>query len=82
MSEDDYDVRYRGRDAPEFGDYVFEIWLGPRKVAEVRHDFRGEDCQIVTQEGWEYCDYPFEGARPWRVSEAGRALLDRIAAKR
>jgi hypothetical protein len=81
MSED-YEVRYLGRSEEKFGDYLFEIWSGPDRIAEFRHDFRGEEGAIRAGGDWVWCDYPFEGVRPWRVSESGRRTLAALRAGR
>ena len=78
----DYEVRYLGRSEPEFGDYLYEIWSGSVRIAEFRHDFRGEDCAIRAGGDWLWCDYPFEGVPPSRVSESGRRTLAALGADR
>ena len=73
-----FEVRYLGRDAEEFGDYLYEIWRGGERVAEFRHDFRGEEARIRTSGDWIWCDYPFEGVPPDRISEAGQRTLQSL----
>ena len=77
----DLEVRYLGRDAEEFGDYLYEIWRGGARIAEFRHDFRGEEARMRTTGKWAWCDYPFEGVPPDRVSAAGRAALQSLGVR-
>ena len=70
-----FEIRYLGRDAEEFGDYLYEIWRDGARVAEFRHDFRGEEARIRTGGEWVWSDYPFEGVPPNKVSESGLATL-------
>ncbi len=74
----EFEVRYLGRDAEEFGDYLYEIWCGGQRVAEFCHDFRGEEARMRTTGEWVWCDYPFEGIPPNTVSDAGLRTLQSL----
>ena len=77
----DLEVRYLGRDAEEFGDYLYEIWRDGVRIAEFRHDFRGEEARMRTGGDWAWCDYPFEGIPPDKVSAAGIAALQALGVR-
>jgi hypothetical protein len=78
-----FDVIQRGRDAS--GSYVFEIYESGRKVAELKHNHRGEDVYIrrSSLSGWEEFDDVLEGGGPeqLRLSNTGRDLLTKYLAE-
>ena len=41
-----YVVRDAGGEREPFGDYLYDVFLDGRKVAEISHDYRGDDLAI------------------------------------
>jgi hypothetical protein len=78
----DFEVIHRKREAD--GSYLFEIRQDGRKVAEIKHNHRGEDHYIrrSSLRAWEEFDDVLEGGgpEPLRLGKAGRDLLIRYLA--
>jgi hypothetical protein len=66
--------------ARRFDPYRFAILHDGRRVAEIRHDARGEDFQIRTSGEWKPCARIFSGGGrlPLRLTPAGVQFLDRL----
>ena len=49
-----YEVRRSGRERQPFDDYAYDVFLDGAKVAEITHDFRGEDlsCSAGGESFW------------------------------
>lgn len=77
-----FEVIYNGRVSDDpFSNYLFEIRRAGHRVAELQHNFRGEDHHIrVGAFGeWEPFDGILEGGgpQPLRLSVDGAAHLER-----
>lgn len=82
-----FEVIRRGRDGDKaFAPYLYEIRQDGRKVAEFRHNHRGEDHAIRRSSlaRWEEFDDILEGGgpEPLRVSASGADALSRYLAKK
>ena len=73
-----YSVRQRDREATAGADYVYDIFRDGKKVAEFRHNFRGEDTELRTTGRWIAVQDILvdDQSPPHRVSDRGAAILD------
>lgn len=72
-----FEIIHRGR--ADHGGYLYEVRKNGRRVAEVRHNHRGEEFEIrVSSLGdWEPCEPIIDGGgpEPLRLTYDGAALL-------
>jgi hypothetical protein len=78
-----YEVAHAGRESGEpFSNYLFEVTRNGQKVAELSHDYRGDEHWMRLPEGrWiSLVDRIIEGGgpQPLAISSAGIKGLDQL----
>ena len=80
-----YTVKPLPRPSGPFKGYEFEIWRGSTRVAEYRHNHKGEDAEIRRNwnHDWTSCDDILSGGgpQPLVLTPEGEKLLDRLCSQ-
>ena len=73
-----YEVRRSGRERQPFDDYDYEVFLDGTKVADISHDFRGEDLtlSVGAKSFWPVALHGVE--EPFSLEAGDEAKLDAL----
>ncbi len=79
----EFRIVHRGRD-DRFGNYRFDVLLNDKKVAEIEHDYRGDEHFVKRLHGeWIATDRIIVGGgpEPLELSTDGIAIINKLLEK-